>query len=557
MSLLGSREILRSSRLRGPTCLAEWQSRTRAKSVGRLSRGARPDTLPARETANDRVRSHNFAVTLMRIRQSFWSSVLPSEIKTIIPSKLRLGARASILATVLVLGQPCVAAPFQFEETGSLATARWFHTATLLPNGKVLVAGGWDASDALASAELYDPASGTWTDTGSLATSRGNPTATLLPNGKVLVAGGYNDTFGALASAELYDPASGTWTATGSLLTARYVHTATLLPNGQVLVAGGSGIGGALASAELYDPGSGTWTATGSLAIAREYYTTTLLPDGKVLAAGGFNNTGFDLSSAELYDLSTGTWTATGSMATARESYTAMLLPNGKVLVAGGYNGVDLASAELYDPISGTWTATGSLNAPRSVYTAILLPNGEVLAVGGGDNSGFLSTELYDPASGTWTVSDSLNVARVQHTATLLPNGRLLVAGGVDFINVLASAELYDVGLGFSSLWKPDIATARLGSGHRVRLTGSLFQGISQASSGNSQDSSSNYPVVQLRSLANSEVVFLLADPTGGWSDRSFVSQPVRDFPSGPALVTVFTNGIPSTAEYLRVSDTP
>src|SRR5262245_24205431 len=97
----------------------------------------------------------------MRIRQSFWSSVLPSGIKTIIPSKLRLHARASILAAVLVLGQPCVAAPFQFDETGSLATARWFHTATLLPNGKVLVAGGWDASGALASAELYDPASGT------------------------------------------------------------------------------------------------------------------------------------------------------------------------------------------------------------------------------------------------------------------------------------------------------------------------------------------------------------------------------------------------------------
>ena len=188
----------------------------------------------------------------------------------------------------------------------------------MLPNGKVLVAGGTTApAAALASAELYDPASGTWTATGSLATARDDHTATLLPNGKVLVAGGYNsgvsrergtlrsgerdldghrqprhrtlsshgdvaaqrqgarrrrlhDSSGALASAELYDPASGTWTATGSLATARYDHTATLLPNGKVLVAGGFDSGSLLASAELYDPASGTWTATGSLGTARD-----------------------------------------------------------------------------------------------------------------------------------------------------------------------------------------------------------------------------------------------------------------------------------------------
>ena len=111
-------------------------------------------------------------------------------------------------------------------------------------------------------------------------------TATLLPNGKVLVAGGYNG--GALTSAELYDPASGTWTATGSLNTARYDHTATLLPNGKVLVAGGISNGSDLTSAELYDPASGTWTATGSLNTARYEHTATLLPNGKVLVAGGY-----------------------------------------------------------------------------------------------------------------------------------------------------------------------------------------------------------------------------------------------------------------------------
>ena len=174
-----------------------------------------------------------------------------------------------LLTAGLVLVQPCAGQSGTWTATGSLATARDDHTATLLPNGKVLVAGGYDGSGTLASAELYDPASGTWTATGSLATARYRHTATLLPNGKVLVAGG-SDNSGALASAELYDPASGTWTATGSLATARDCHTATLLPNGKVLVAGGFDGSGSLASAELYDPASGTWTATGSLATARD-----------------------------------------------------------------------------------------------------------------------------------------------------------------------------------------------------------------------------------------------------------------------------------------------
>jgi hypothetical protein len=276
-----------------------------------------------------------------------------------------------------------------------------------------------------------------------------------------------------------------------------------------------------------------------------------------VLVAGGYG--AYPLRSAELYDPDNGTWTDTGSLAQAHFSHTATLLPNGKVLVAGGADafGSFLVTAELYDPTSGTWTVTGSLHSQRAAHTATLLPDGEVLVAGGvGDNYvERASAELYDPASGIWTETASLATARDGYTATLLPNGKVLAAGGTNLSGSLASVELYDVGLGFSSLWQPEIATAtlRFTSGHHLRLTGSRFQGISQASGDNYQDSSSNYPIVQLRSVDSSEVVFLLVDPVGGWSDTSFTSRPVRGFPHGPALVTVFTNGIPSTAKYLVV----
>src|SRR6266550_4267395 len=202
-----------------------------------------------------------------------------------------------------------------------------------------------------------EPASGTWTVTGSLNTARYLHTATLLPNGMVLVAGGLDSNLNALDSAELYDPASGSWTVTGSLNTARYYHTATLLPNGMVLVAGGEN---ALPSAELYDPASGTWTVAGNLNSGRTAHTATLLPNGMVLVAGGFDSNSIAFASAELYDPASGTWTATGNLNNARAFHTATLLPNGIVLVAGGHDGPTftpsdiLSSAELYDPASGT-----------------------------------------------------------------------------------------------------------------------------------------------------------------------------------------------------------
>jgi hypothetical protein len=331
---------------------------------------------------------------------------------------------------------------FTYTAIYPMASARLQHSATLLPNGLVLVAGGYNGG-APASAELYNPAAGAWTAAGSLASARYQHTATLLPNGLVLVAGGVGSS-GALATAELYNPATGTWTTTGSMVVARHQHTTTLLANGLVLVAGGQGNSGQLASAELYNPATGTWTATGSLATGRYQHTATLLTNGLVLVAGGLGSVGA-LLSAEMYNPATGTWTAANSLTTARDQHTATLLPSGLVLVAGGLgNSGTLVSAELYNPATGTWAAANSLATGRAAHTATLLPNGQLLVAGGQGNSGSLaSAELYNPATGTWTATNSLITARYFDTATLLPNGQLLVAGGQGNSGALATAELY------------------------------------------------------------------------------------------------------------------
>jgi hypothetical protein len=220
---------------------------------------------------------------------------------------------------------------------------------------------------------------GTFSPTGNMSTARNVAFATLLANGKVLVAGGFNPPSGTstVASAELYDPDTGLFSPTGSMSTARRAHTAALLPNGTVLVAGGRNPPDFLASAELYDPGTGLFSSTGSMSTARNFFTATVLPNGKVLVAGGCNSV--CVASAELYDPDTGLFSPTGSMSTAREAHAATLLPNGTVLVTGGDNGTTaFAGAELYDPDTGLFSPTGSMSAARTSHTATLLPTSSV-----------------------------------------------------------------------------------------------------------------------------------------------------------------------------------
>jgi hypothetical protein len=330
--------------------------------------------------------------------------------------------------------------------TGNLNFARAVHTATLLRNGKVLVAGGSNYNPGggiVNSAELCDSSTGIWTSTGNLNTSRYAHIAILLPNGKVLVAGGYDGRPpNILNSAELYDPATGTWSITGNLNTPRAGwHTATLLPNGKVLVVGGivDSDGHTTNSAELYDPSTGTWSYTGNLDPAAGG-PAMLLPNGKVLVVGS--------DRVDLYDPATGTWSITVNPDPIAYHSTATLLPDGKVLLAGGmeidcFGGCPSNTAELYDPATGTWTSTGNLNLAGGGHTAILLLSGKVLVIGYGN-----SAELYDPATGTWSIAAGLNTARVAYTTTLLSNGKVLVGGGnvSGGLGTLNSVELYDPG---------------------------------------------------------------------------------------------------------------
>jgi hypothetical protein len=365
------------------------------------------------------------------------------------------------LAQTTGVGGPAASAsegPGIFSVTGSMTTPRVDAAAALLSDGRVLIVGGFPfTGGALASAELYDPATGKFDPTGSMSTPRWDMTATRLSDGRILIAGGSDSSSQVLASADIYDPATGTFAPTGSMGSARTGQTATLLPDGRVLIAGGEGEATgssdfALATAELFDPTTGKFSPTGSMEVARSGSVVTLLLNGRVLIAGGYGTVADQaLSSAELYDPATGRFSPTGNLTVERAGATATLLADGRVLVAGGQGGsgsLPFISAELYDPATGTFRPTGSMDpaSPRDGSWAIRLNDGRVLILGGVQLTN--TAELYDPATGSFTSARSMASERSGFTATLLPDGRVLIAGGSGLVagNAvgLASAGLYE-----------------------------------------------------------------------------------------------------------------
>ena len=355
-----------------------------------------------------------------------------------------------------------------FTRTGDMTIARSQHTATLLPNGKVLIAGGVQSSSngtrVLASTELYDPTSGRFTPAANMTATRRLHTATLLPDGRVLIAGGYGgDNSGGetpLGSAELYDPSSDRFTRTGDLITATGFQSALVLPSGRVLIVGGSGAGtypNNIAPAELYDPNLGTFMATGPYVGRGECdfcAPSVLLADGTILFPGQ--------NPAQLYNPGTNAFTLTGMMIDDQSA--ATLLLNGKVLLAGGASDFGRsATAELYDPLTGAFSATGSMTARRVWHALTLLPTGLVLTTGGEtDSCGGMtcsfagtirSAELYDPSAGTFHATGDMTTPREGHTATVLADGRVLVAGG----DVYRGIGLFDGSVSTAEVYRPDV----------------------------------------------------------------------------------------------------
>ena len=357
-------------------------------------------------------------------------------------------------------------------EALAMTTARANAAAIRLRDGRVLICGGTATGEiggVLSSAELYDPVARTFTPTGSMTAPRTGQTITMLHDGRVLLTGGDKNAGyrSQLASAEIYDPSTGTFSATGSMSTPREGHTATMLRDGTVLVVGGSPNGiQTTGSAEIYDPVSGTFSPTAHLHQPRVAHVAALLGTGQVLIAGGGRGGmpgGYiSYDTAEIYNPASGSFRVVRAhMISDRVGAAAVKLTDGRVLIVGGKSGrvivgmrtlasmAPLRSAEVYDPESGNFIRTGDMSTPHYLPTATLLDDGKVLVVGGWLIQGpvvvgMRDAEIFLPETNVFSHVGRTNVARLTNTATLLNDGEVLIAGGVaDKALITAAVEFY------------------------------------------------------------------------------------------------------------------
>ncbi|MDD5529113.1 MAG: kelch repeat-containing protein [bacterium] len=394
----------------------------------------------------------------------------------------------------------------KLSATGATSIIHGTGVETLLPNGKVLMAGGWSVGTK--TCELYDPALGLWSLTDSmtvkraahvgvllpppwnkvlmtgkntpsdlydLATEKWSATDTmadpnktiealaLLPNGKALVAGGTD-----VSTCRVFDPETEQWTTVDNMNTIRDHFSLSILYTGKVLAMGTQATGFP-PQCEIYDPSDGIWqTKVEALNTARQYATTTILPikhtancSTNVLISGGENTGGTALSSCELYNYKNGIIAVTGSLNTARTHHTTVLLASttGEVLAAGGKNTVALSSCEIFDQTTQVWNSTGAMAAARFDHSATLLGDGRVL-VTGGEGAGYLNTcEVFN--SGAWSSAGTMTTARARHNAIILLNGNIMVIGGETTGGVpTATCEIWN-GTDWTTVPAASMSTAR------------------------------------------------------------------------------------------------
>ena len=347
----------------------------------------------------------------------------------------------ALAAAVAGFAAPQSESPGRLTAATPLLAARASHSATVLPDGRVLIVGGFGGSGTegapFRTSELYDPVTGAVTAGPELAIGRSGHTATRLASGQVLIAGGWTGPNGQSNTAELYDPAGHRFIRLANLAAPRAGSTATLLADGRVLLVGGDGEADEpLATAEIYDPATRTFHPTGSMAVPRRAHTSTLLSDGNVLVAGGSMGrypSAVIHQEAELFDPRTGRFRPTGALAVGRHKHAAVALQDGRVLVVGGSDQRDwrgqLTSAEVYDPATARFAPVGSMNFARFKFSGaavVLLPSHRVLIAGGANTA-----EVFDPDTGRFfNVAGAFDAAYYYSAAVALNDGRVFISGG-------------------------------------------------------------------------------------------------------------------------------
>jgi hypothetical protein len=372
--------------------------------------------------------------------------------------------RFTVVGIVLALELTAGAASAAWAPSGPMGTPRQRHTATRLDDGRVLVTGGYTAGDwfyPIESAEIYDPASGTFADANAMKLARVEHTATLLADGRVLVTGGSVDgEQHSLSSVEIYDPATGAWNDAAPLLEARSGHAAVRLADGRVLVVGGdAGFEGGYqisATSEVYDPLLDAWALVSPMSEAREHHTATLLDDGRVLVAGGDQENYTAVGLAEIFDPATAGFEPAGALEMPRTFHAAAPLADGRVLVVGGVGKVGdaitgLASVEIFEANSGAFQSGADMLLTQGAPAATALPDGRVLVSSAG------TSQAYDPLRGSWSFTGTMSETRYDHTVTLLGNGLVLAVGGkTDSVDVVADV------LRESELWDPAVPVSEV-----------------------------------------------------------------------------------------------